>query len=94
MFCSPASGPAPAPPTPSLPAPGAQMFLGNSSVQVSTRLFHRLGNRRMSLFAQELATLIFGKETLAKSTLTGKVKTAETLDPEKVNAIIGTDILY
>ncbi|KAJ4936230.1 hypothetical protein JOQ06_000832 [Pogonophryne albipinna] len=66
------------------------MFLGNSSVQVSTRLFHRLGNRRMSLFAQELATLIFGKETLAKSTLTGKGKTAETLDPEKVNAIIDT----
>ncbi|KAI4833292.1 hypothetical protein KUCAC02_016201 [Chaenocephalus aceratus] len=66
------------------------MFLGNSSVHVSTRLFHRLGNRRMSLFAQELATLIFGKETLAKSTLTGKGKTAETLDPEKVNAIIDT----
>ncbi|KAK1901604.1 Neuromedin-U receptor 2 [Dissostichus eleginoides] len=70
------------------------MFLGNSSVQVSTRLFQRLGNRRMSLFTQELATLIFGNETLAKSTLTGKGKSAETLDPEKVNAIIGTDILY
>ncbi|KAK1876942.1 Phenazine biosynthesis protein PhzB, partial [Dissostichus eleginoides] len=53
------------------------MFLGNSSVQVSTRLFHRLGNRRMSLFTQDLATLIFGKDTLAKSTLTGKGKTAE-----------------
>ncbi|KAK1906971.1 Protein insensitive, partial [Dissostichus eleginoides] len=66
------------------------MFLGNSSVQVSTRLFQRLGNRRMSLFTQELATLIFGNETLAKSTLTGKGKSAETLDPEKVNAIIDT----
>ncbi|KAI9528086.1 hypothetical protein NQZ68_024842, partial [Dissostichus eleginoides] len=59
------------------------MFLGNSSVQVSTRLFQRLGNRRMSLFTQELATLIFGNETLAKFTLTGKGKSAETLDPEK-----------
>ncbi|KAI9524722.1 hypothetical protein NQZ68_016731 [Dissostichus eleginoides] len=67
-----------------------RMFLGNSSVQVSTRLFQRLGNRRMSLFTQELATLIFGNETLAKSTLTGKGKSAETLNPEKVNAIIDT----
>ena len=38
--------------------------------------------------------MIFGKETLAKSTLTGKGKKGEAkdqLDPEKVEAIIGTD---
>ncbi|KAI9531372.1 hypothetical protein NQZ68_041971 [Dissostichus eleginoides] len=53
----------------------------------------------MSLFPQDLATFIFGKDTLAKSPLTGKGKTAEVknqLDPENVNAIIervpGTEV--
>ncbi|XP_059911568.1 uncharacterized protein LOC132460718 [Gadus macrocephalus] len=69
------------------------MFLGNSAVQVSKRLFNRIGSRRLSFFTQELATMIFGKETLAKSTLTGKGKKGEAkvqLDPEKVEAIIDT----
>ncbi|CAL8275536.1 unnamed protein product [Arctogadus glacialis] len=69
----------------------AKMFLCNSAVQVSKRLFNRIDGRRLSLFTQELATMIFGKETLAKSTLTGKGKKGEAkdqLDPEKVEAII------
>ncbi|CAL8276973.1 unnamed protein product [Boreogadus saida] len=60
---------------------------------VSKRLFTRIGSRRLSLFTQELATMIFGKETLAKSTLTGKGKKGEAkdqLDPEKAEAIIDT----
>lgn len=75
----------------------SQMFLGNSAVQVSKRLYQRISSRRMSLFTQDLATLIFGKDTLAKSTLTGKGKKGEVkdqLDPEKINAIIGTDNQY
>ncbi|KAK9976589.1 hypothetical protein ABG768_021794 [Culter alburnus] len=65
--------------------------LGNSSVQVPKRLYQRLSGRRMSLFTQELATLVFGRETLAKATLTGKGKKGELkeqLEPEKINAII------
>ncbi|XP_041939343.1 uncharacterized protein LOC121700456 [Alosa sapidissima] len=65
--------------------------LGTSSVQVAKRLYQRLSGRRMSLFTQELATLVFGRETLAKATLTGKGKKGELkeqLDPEKTNAII------
>ncbi|KAI9523815.1 hypothetical protein NQZ68_024337 [Dissostichus eleginoides] len=42
---------------------------------------------------QELATLIFGNETLAKSTLTGKGKSAETLDPEKEDIDAGRECL-
>ncbi|KAL0978902.1 hypothetical protein UPYG_G00177440 [Umbra pygmaea] len=45
----------------------------------------------MSLFRQELATLLFGRDTLAKATLTGKGmqgKLKEQLEPEKNNAII------
>ncbi|XP_037315685.2 uncharacterized protein LOC119210098 [Pungitius pungitius] len=63
--------------------------LGNSLVQ--KRLYQRLSGRRMSLFTQELATLVFGRETLAKATLTGKGKKGELkeqLEPEKTNAII------
>ncbi|XP_067283998.1 uncharacterized protein [Pseudorasbora parva] len=65
--------------------------LGNSLVQVPKRLYQRLSGRRMSLFTQELATLVFGRETLAKATLTGKGKKGELkeqLEPEKTNAII------
>lgn len=49
----------------------------------------------MSLFTQDLALLVFGRETLARSSLTGKGKKGETkdqLDPVKVDAIIGTDV--
>ena len=71
----------------------SQVSLGNSSVEVPKRLYQRLSGRRMSLFTQELATLVFGRETLAKATLTGKGKKGELkeqLEPEKVSAIIGT----
>ncbi|XP_051251551.1 uncharacterized protein LOC127361024 [Dicentrarchus labrax] len=67
------------------------MSLSNSSVQVPKRLYQRLSGRRMSLFTQELATLVFGRETLAKAILTGKGKKGELkeqLEPEKTNAII------
>ncbi|CAL8282721.1 unnamed protein product [Boreogadus saida] len=67
------------------------MSLGNSSVEVPKRLYQRLSGRRMSLFTQELATLVFGRETLAKATLTGKGKKGELkeqLEPEKISAII------
>ena len=74
-----------------------QMFLGSSNVRVSRRLFNRISSRRASLFIQDLATLVFGRETLASSTLTGKGKkdgpARQQLDPEKVNAIIGRDDL-
>ncbi len=62
----------------------------------SKRLYLRLSARRMSLFTQDLALLVFGRETLAKSTLTGKGKNGEVkdqLDPAKVDAIIGTYML-
>ncbi|XDV26250.1 hypothetical protein PO909_030009 [Leuciscus waleckii] len=51
---------------------GEAVSLGNSLVQVPKRLYQRLSGRRTSLFTQELATLVFGRETLAKATLTGK----------------------
>ncbi|KAJ8355071.1 hypothetical protein AAFF_G00101550, partial [Aldrovandia affinis] len=69
------------------------MFLVNSTVQVRKRLFQRISNKRMTLFTQDLATLVFGRDTLAKSTLTGKGKKGDTkdqLDPVKVLAIIDT----
>ncbi|ROL54801.1 hypothetical protein DPX16_23253 [Anabarilius grahami] len=69
----------------------AQVSLGNSLVQVPKRLYQRLSGRRMSLFTQKLATLVLGRETLAKATLTGKGKKGELkeqLEPEKNNAII------
>lgn len=71
----------------------SQVSLGSSLVQVPKRLYQRLSWRRMSLFTQELATLVFGRETLAKATLTGKGKKGklkEQLEPQKNNAIIGT----
>lgn len=73
----------------------SQVLLGNSTIQVPKRLFQRLSTRRMSLFTQDLALLVFGRETLARSSLTGKGKKGETkdqLDPVKVDAIIGTDV--
>ena len=73
------------------------MFLGKSRVMVPARLFRRINPQKLSLYTQDLATLLFGKETLATSTLTGKGKKGEVkrqLDPEKVEALIGRDDLY
>ncbi|XP_076844451.1 uncharacterized protein LOC143489362 [Brachyhypopomus gauderio] len=71
------------------------VVLPNSTVKVSKRLFQWLNRTRMSVYAQELAVLVFGKETLAKSSITGKHSHAfkdlpekAQLDPEKVNALI------
>ncbi len=69
-----------------------QIALAHSDVTVPKRLFERLNESRVSLFTQELAILIFGEDTLANSTLTGKsgMQTAkEQLDPHKVNVLIG-----
>ena len=74
----------------------SQISLGNSSVQVPKRLYQRPSGRRMSLFTQELATLVFGRETLAKAILTVKGKKGELkeqLEPEKNYAIIGNVII-
>lgn len=47
----------------------------------------------MSLFAQELAVLIFGRDVLASSSLTGKSAAGgalkDQLDPEKFGALLG-----
>ncbi|KAM8915392.1 uncharacterized protein AB9W97_014270 isoform 1-T2 [Spinachia spinachia] len=46
--------------------------LAGSTVTVSNRAFLRLYRSRMTIFAQELAVLVFTKEGLAQSTLTEK----------------------
>ncbi|KAI7799693.1 hypothetical protein IRJ41_009448 [Triplophysa rosa] len=46
--------------------------LAGSEVTVSKRAFQRLNRSRMTIFAQELAVLVFTKDVLAQSTLTGK----------------------
>ncbi|KAK7883826.1 hypothetical protein WMY93_026949 [Mugilogobius chulae] len=75
----------------SSPAP-EMISLGNTGVQVSKSCFRRLNRSRMSLFTQDLAVLIFGRDVLASSTLTGKsgpTGTAkEQLHPEKLNALV------
>ncbi|KAK0141864.1 hypothetical protein N1851_020462 [Merluccius polli] len=43
-----------------------------AALTVSKRAFLRLNRSRMTIFAQELAVLVFTKEGLAQSTLTGK----------------------
>ncbi|KAK7891487.1 hypothetical protein WMY93_023450 [Mugilogobius chulae] len=79
----------------SSPAP-EMISLGNTGVQVSKSCFRRLNRSRMSLFTQNLAVLIFGRDVLASSTLTGKsgpTGTAkEQLHPEKLNALVDTVI--
>ena len=46
--------------------------LAGSTVIVSKSAFLLLNISRMTIFAQELAVLVFTKEVLAQSTLTGK----------------------
>ncbi|XP_049447571.1 uncharacterized protein LOC125898013 isoform X2 [Epinephelus fuscoguttatus] len=79
----------------SSPAP-EMISLGNTGVQVSKICFQRLNRTRMSLFTQDLAVLIFGRDVLASSTLTGKpgpTGTAkEQLNPEKLSALVDTVI--
>ncbi|XP_062336285.1 uncharacterized protein LOC134035296 isoform X2 [Osmerus eperlanus] len=65
--------------------------LAGSTVTVSKRAFLRLSRTRMTIFAQELAVLVFTKEVLAQSTLTGKSGKGGVpkgqLDVDKVRAI-------
>ncbi|XP_041853083.1 uncharacterized protein LOC121647589 isoform X2 [Melanotaenia boesemani] len=79
----------------SSPAP-EMISLGNTGVQISKNCFLRLNRTRMSLFTQDLAVLIFGRDVLASSTLTGKpgpTGTAkEQLNPEKLSALVDTVI--
>lgn len=72
--------------------------LAGSTVSVSKRAFMRLNRSRMTIFAQELAVLVFTKEGLAQSTLTGKSRSGGApktqLDVTKVQAITGTVCLF
>ncbi|XP_072557509.1 uncharacterized protein [Paramormyrops kingsleyae] len=65
--------------------------LAGSEVSVPKRAFQRLNRSRMTIFAQELAVLVFTKDLLAESTLTGKSGRGgppkKQLDAEKVQAI-------
>lgn len=65
--------------------------LAGSAVSVPKRAFQRLNRSRVSIFAQELAVLVFTKELLAESTLTGKSVRGghpkKQLDVEKIQAI-------
>ena len=67
--------------------------LAGSTVTVPKRAFLRLNRSRMTIFAQELAVLVFTKEGLAQSTLTGKSGKGglpkTQLDVVKVQAITG-----
>ncbi|CAL8363771.1 unnamed protein product [Gadus morhua 'NCC'] len=79
----------------SSPAP-EMISLGNKGVQVSKTCFKRLNRTRMSLFTQDLAVLLFGRDVLASSTLTGKPgltgTVKEQLNPEKLSALVDTVI--
>lgn len=63
--------------------------LGGSDVQIPKRVYDRLNKSRVSLYTQDLASVVFGKETLAKSTLTGK-NGKDQLDANKVSVLIDT----
>lgn len=67
--------------------------LAGSAVTVPKRAFLRLNRSRMTIFAQELAVLVFSKKLLAESTLTGKSgikgRQKRQLDVDKVHAITG-----
>ncbi|CAM4607813.1 unnamed protein product [Leuciscus chuanchicus] len=68
--------------------------LGNTAVQVNKTCFRRLNRSRMSLFTQELAVVLFGREVLGSSSLTGNGSQKQKLDPEKMNALIGLYQIY
>lgn len=66
--------------------------LPGNTVAVSKRAFQRLNRSRMTIFAQELAVLVFSKDILAQSTLTGKSAKGglpkTQLDTSKVQAVV------
>ena len=65
----------------------------NSNVQVPKTKFERLNRSKVSLFTQELCQLVFGRDVLRKSNLTGKSPEGKPpksqLDPKLVEAVIG-----
>nr|XP_055045514.1 uncharacterized protein LOC129431607 [Misgurnus anguillicaudatus] len=65
--------------------------LAGSAVSVPKRAFQRLNRSRMSIFAQELSVLVFTRDVLGQSTLTGKsgkgTAPKTQLDTVKVQAI-------
>lgn len=63
--------------------------LAGSDIKIAKKLYDRLNSSRVSLFVQDLAALVFGKDCLRNSTLTGR-SGKEQLDPHKVNAIVDT----
>ncbi|XP_041831482.1 uncharacterized protein LOC121633476 [Melanotaenia boesemani] len=71
--------------------------LAGSTVTVPKRAFLRLNRSRMTIFAQELAVLVFTKEGLAQSTITGKsgrgLPPKTQLDVVKVQAITDAVLL-
>ncbi|XP_026071819.1 uncharacterized protein LOC113051874 isoform X1 [Carassius auratus] len=71
--------------------------LAGSEVSVPKRAFQRLNRTRMTIFAQELAVLVFTKDVLAQSTLTGKsgkgAPPKTQLDVAKVQAITDAVLL-
>lgn len=73
----------------SIPSQLEMVSLGGSDVQIPKRVYDRLNKSRVSLYTQDLASVVFGKETLAKSTLTGK-NGKDQLDANKVSVLIDT----
>ncbi|CAM4573158.1 unnamed protein product [Leuciscus chuanchicus] len=69
--------------------------LCDSDVKIPKRVYDRLNKSRASLFTQELATVLFGREILARCTLTGKsgTQSKDQLDPHKVQALIASSML-
>ncbi|KAG7492934.1 hypothetical protein MATL_G00021150 [Megalops atlanticus] len=71
-------------------------LMPGSAVSVSARQLKCLKSLNSSVYIGDLAVLLFGRETLATSTLTGRqsgahkdLESKPALDPEKIDAIIG-----
>ncbi|XP_048105416.1 uncharacterized protein si:dkey-92i17.2 isoform X1 [Alosa alosa] len=73
---------------PPVSTPTREMVQLPGGLSIPKRMYDRLSRSKMSLFAQELAVVIFGRDTLAKCSLTGRKTNKSPLDPAKVNAII------
>lgn len=74
-----------------------QVFLGpGSDVKVPRRKINSLRNANQSVYIGDLAVLVYGRETLSNSSLTGRqsgahkdVESKPQLDNTKLDAIIG-----
>ncbi|KAJ8010149.1 hypothetical protein DPEC_G00071980 [Dallia pectoralis] len=71
-------------------------LMPGSSVCVSARQLKCLKSLNPSVYIGDLAVLVFGRETMATSSLTGRqsgahkdLESKPTLDPEKVDSLIG-----